>query len=94
MLGSPILYLKGMRILMFQLSGFYYTLQNPNLHNYYLKPEYQLLGPLDPWGMGFLQVRSGVCSGFGDPDPSTRYGSFRKLGVPYFGGPYNKDPTI
>ena len=23
MLGSPILYLKGMRILMFQLSGFY-----------------------------------------------------------------------
>ena len=25
MLGSPIVYLKGMRILMFQLSGFYYT---------------------------------------------------------------------
>ena len=25
MLGSPILYLKGMRIVMFQLSGFYYT---------------------------------------------------------------------
>ena len=24
MLGSPILWLKGMRILMFQLSGFYY----------------------------------------------------------------------
>ena len=23
MLGSPILYLKGMRLLMFQLSGFY-----------------------------------------------------------------------
>ena len=23
MLGSPILYLKGMRIMMFQLSGFY-----------------------------------------------------------------------
>ena len=22
------------------------------------------------------------------------YGSFRKLGVPYFQGPYNKDPTI
>ena len=21
-------------------------------------------------------------------------GSFRKLGVPYLGGPYNKDPTI
>ena len=33
MLGSPILYLKGMRILMFQLSGFYYTLtyQHPYL---------------------------------------------------------------
>ena len=26
MLGSPILYLKGIRILMFQLSGFYYRL--------------------------------------------------------------------
>ena len=26
MLGSPILYLKGMRLLMFQLSGFYYIL--------------------------------------------------------------------
>ena len=25
MLGSPILYLKGMRILMFQLSGFFYS---------------------------------------------------------------------
>ena len=25
MLGFPILYLKGMRIMMFQLSGFYYT---------------------------------------------------------------------
>ena len=25
MLGSPILYLKGMRLMMFQLSGFYYT---------------------------------------------------------------------
>ena len=27
MLGSPILYLRGMRILMFQLSGFYYNLE-------------------------------------------------------------------
>ena len=25
MLGSPILYLKGMRAIMFQLSGFYYS---------------------------------------------------------------------
>ena len=33
MLGSPILYLKGMRIVMFQLSGFYDTVdgQNPAL---------------------------------------------------------------
>ena len=53
MLGSPILYLKGMRILMFQLSGFYYTLQNPNLHNYYLKPEYLIIGSFGPLGNGF-----------------------------------------
>ena len=25
MLGSPILYVKGMRLMMFQLSGFYHT---------------------------------------------------------------------
>ena len=31
MLGSPILYLKGMRILMFQLSGFYYMLRGGGL---------------------------------------------------------------
>ena len=30
MLGSLILYLKGMRIVMFQLSGFYYTLNYGN----------------------------------------------------------------
>ena len=29
MLGSPILYLKGMRIVMFQLSGFYYRSPKP-----------------------------------------------------------------
>ena len=29
MLGSPILYLKGMRIVMFQLSGFYYRKPEP-----------------------------------------------------------------
>ena len=28
MLGSLILYLKGMRIMMFQLSGFYYRVLN------------------------------------------------------------------
>ena len=28
MLGSPILYLKGMKILMFQLSGFYYKVRS------------------------------------------------------------------
>ena len=30
MLGSLILYLKGMRIMMFQLSGFYYRRSNRN----------------------------------------------------------------
>ena len=32
MLGSPILYLEGMRIMMFQLSGFYYryVFQDPH----------------------------------------------------------------
>ena len=29
MLGSPILYLKGTRIVMFQLSGFYYKARVP-----------------------------------------------------------------
>ena len=33
-LGSPILYLKDMRILMFQLSGFYYILKAPVLNPY------------------------------------------------------------
>ena len=28
-LGSLILYLKGMRIMMFQLSGFYYSIMAP-----------------------------------------------------------------
>ena len=28
MLGSPLLYLKGMRAIMFQLSGFYYKPRN------------------------------------------------------------------
>ena len=40
MLGSLILYLKGMRIMMFQLSGFYYTLNGFGT----LKPYY-----LDTW---------------------------------------------
>ena len=31
MLGSLILYLKGMRIMMFQLSGFYFKLIRPRL---------------------------------------------------------------
>ena len=30
-LGFPILYLKGMRIMMFQLSGFYYTITKPEV---------------------------------------------------------------
>ena len=31
MLGSLVLYLRGMRILMFQLSGFYYMLDPQSL---------------------------------------------------------------
>ena len=41
MLGSPILYLKAMRILMFQLSGFYCTtkgtLSEPRLRDLHLQ---------------------------------------------------------
>ena len=33
-LGSPILYLKGMRMLMFQLSGFYYKPLNPKRRDF------------------------------------------------------------
>ena len=33
MLGSPILYLKAMRILMFQLSGFYCRIQGLGISN-------------------------------------------------------------
>ena len=29
MLGFPLLYFKGMRLLMFQLSGFYYRVREP-----------------------------------------------------------------
>ena len=46
-LGSPILYLKGMRVLMFQLSGFYYNLAGKGPH-------------LEPWAA--FEGRSAVSS--------------------------------
>ena len=45
MLGSLILYLKGTRIVMFQLSGFYY---NPKPYSLDLKPPIQALNPEVP----------------------------------------------
>ena len=49
MLGSPILYLKGMRIMMFQLSGFRYRLSRVGK-----------LGALgfEAWGLGQVLRRS------------------------------------
>ena len=41
-LGSLILYLKGMRIMMFQLSGFYYIFTEAN------RPPPQPLAPFKP----------------------------------------------
>ena len=38
-LGSPILYLKGIRILMFQLSGFYYKLRILGAKTLTLRPQ-------------------------------------------------------
>ena len=50
MLGSLILYLKGMRIMMFQLSGFYYTYTPESRQAQ--TPRFQGLG-LRVWGSGF-----------------------------------------
>ena len=44
MLGSPILYLKGMGIMMFQLSGFYYN-PKPSDHRYCGVPQCLSLTP-------------------------------------------------
>ena len=51
MLGSPILYLKGMRILMFQLSGFYCKAFRASMGCCRLGVQYVLL----------LQLGGGVC---------------------------------
>ena len=51
MLGSPILYLKGMRAIMFQLSGFYYRSLQGTLEAPISKNEESLL--LGVWGLGF-----------------------------------------
>ena len=50
MLGSPVLYLMGMRITMFQLSGFYY--RDPQSPSYLSKPSdltYSLQGARLGW---------------------------------------------
>ena len=46
MLGSLILYLKGMRIMMFQLSGFYYNPDSRKLK----ETQYELKGRQKPSG--------------------------------------------
>ena len=46
MLGSPILYLKGMRAIMFQLSGFY----SRPLEGAFLETDGALQAILGPWG--------------------------------------------
>ena len=40
MLGSPMLYLKGVRILMFQLSGFYYKSCSQGVYGLRLNSDY------------------------------------------------------
>ena len=43
-LGSLILYIKGMRILMFQLSGFYYSTQRLHIwYHYGIRPQKTIL---------------------------------------------------
>ena len=44
MLGSPILYLKAMRILMFQLSGFYCSSTRAVIKGVVEPPPYRYLG--------------------------------------------------
>ena len=46
MLGFPLLYFKGMRLLMFQLSSFYYTLR-------LLRGSWDLWGGFRLGGLGF-----------------------------------------
>ena len=46
-LGSPILYLKGIRILMFQLSGFYYRVLDTKMLEVCVQiTKARILGPL------------------------------------------------
>ena len=66
MLGSLILYLKGMRIMMFQLSGFYYRVSCRVIQG-------------QRCSRGSAPRVSGLrCS----PISGRQHGSFRKLGVP------------
>ena len=53
MLGSLILYLKGMRIMMFQLSGFYCRVLGDRVSDFGV---YRGLGKV--WGLGFRAMVS------------------------------------
>ena len=71
MLGSLILYLKGMRIMMFQLSGFYYIVQSyyKTIYIYistyiiYIIYIYVSQSPVRIVGALVAQGRDFVCSG-------------------------------
>ena len=84
MLGSLIIFLKGMRRMMFQLSGFYY---NPS------KP-YSIRKPLDSRSAGQQQGYQ-TADPYQRLGPSgTLIQEFPKIRGTLVWGPYNKDPII
>ena len=90
MLGSLILYLKGMRIMMFQLSGFYYKgspiLSSPPSRNAPKRILASLEGRLQ--GLGFWDRRSGFRT------VELRFGTtkFRDFGFPIETSALNLEP--
>ena len=83
MLGFPILYFKGMRLMMFQLSGFYCTaffcLQSHSRQFREVAGDNRRVDPDE---------------GFTNLAISDFIWEFPKIGGTLFGGPYSKDPTI
>ena len=79
MLGSLILYLKGMRIMMFQLSGFY------------CRASLLELWILDRRIWEFPKIRGTLFWCPFNTDPTIYIGSI--LGSPRFGNPHFSDPT-
>ena len=61
MLGSPILYLKGMRRMMFQLSGFYYIELKEGI--FIPGPQGTTIQPLS--GATLLRSHMGGCQNYG-----------------------------